>query len=53
MSDIFDEYDDNLRDYILSEDYEFTPPSVGEVLKILIWTTFATICVVCAFINLI
>jgi preprotein translocase subunit SecF len=53
MSDIFDEYDEDLRDYTRDEDYEFLEPSVGEVLKVIIWTTFATIVVLCALINLI
>ena len=54
MSDIFDEYDEDLRDYTRDGDYEdWLQPSVGEVLKILIWSTIATIAVVCALINLI
>ena len=53
MGEWFDEYDEDLRDYTRDEDYKFLEPSVGEVLKVLIWSTFATIIVVCALINLI
>lgn len=54
MSDsYFDEYDEDLRNYDRDDDYQFLEPSVGEILKIVIWSGFALLCVVCALINLI
>lgn len=53
MSDFFDEYNEDWEDYTPDAYDEFLSPSVGEVLKILIWTTFLVIGIVCAFINLI
>ena len=53
MNDYFDEYDEDLRDYEEDKDYEFLEPSVGEILKIVIWSGFAVLVVVCALINLI
>jgi hypothetical protein len=49
MSDYFDEYDvdDEFKDY------EFLEPSVGEILKIVIWSGVTALLVICAFINLI
>jgi hypothetical protein len=49
-NDYFDEYDDDPSDEFA--DYEFLEPSVGEVLKILIWSGVAVLLLVCAFINL-
>ena len=50
-NDYFDEYDDDPSDEFA--DYEFLEPSVGEILKILIWSGVAVLLLVCAFINLI
>jgi hypothetical protein len=53
MNDYFDEYDDDLRNYEPNDDYQFLEPSVGEILKVVIWSGIAVLFVVCALINLI
>jgi hypothetical protein len=51
MSDsYFDEYDDAHDEF---KDYEFLAPSVGEILKIVIWSGVTALLVICALINLI
>jgi len=45
--DYFSEPDD-----AASVDYEFLQPSVGEVLKIAVWSAMVALLIVCAFINL-
>lgn len=49
MSDYFDEYDADDE----FKDYEFLEPSVGEVLKVVLWSGIAVLFVLCALINLI
>jgi hypothetical protein len=51
MSDsYFSEYDEPDDEF---KDYEFLEPSVGEILKIVIWSGVAVLFIVCALINLI